>query len=78
MFISYFDYCHCYYRYGALEGHSKVGLANLYGEEVVQRWRAGLADKPPAMSPGTGHDIAYTVRVRVCIVFTLFPLTLIL
>ncbi|KAJ1442658.1 histidine phosphatase superfamily, partial [Ochromonadaceae sp. CCMP2298] len=37
--------------YGALEGHSKPGLANLYGEEQVQAWRAGLMDRPPAMSP---------------------------
>jgi 2,3-bisphosphoglycerate-dependent phosphoglycerate mutase len=36
--------------YGALEGHSKPGLAKLFGEETVQLWRgAGLSDRPPAM-----------------------------
>jgi bisphosphoglycerate-dependent phosphoglycerate mutase len=41
------------YRYGALEGHSKPGLAHLYGDQVVQQWREGLTDRPPAMTPGT-------------------------
>ena len=40
-------------RYGALEGHSKPGLANLYGVEIVQKWREGLLERPPAMTPGT-------------------------
>lgn len=48
-----------YIRYGALEGHSKVGLASLYGEEVVQKWRAGLADKPPPMSPGKHAHVSF-------------------
>lgn len=37
-------------RYGALEGHSKPGLAKLFGEELVQQWRSGLHDRPPPMS----------------------------
>jgi bisphosphoglycerate-dependent phosphoglycerate mutase len=40
-------------RYGALEGHSKPGLAHLYGDQIVQQWREGLTDRPPAMTPGT-------------------------
>jgi 2,3-bisphosphoglycerate-dependent phosphoglycerate mutase len=36
--------------YGALEGHSKPGLAKLFGEDTIQLWRgAGLTDRPPAM-----------------------------
>jgi 2,3-bisphosphoglycerate-dependent phosphoglycerate mutase len=38
-------------RYGALEGHSKPGLAKLFGEETVQAWRSGLHNRPPEMSP---------------------------
>lgn len=36
--------------YGALEGHSKPGLAKLFGEQQVQQWRAGLYERPPPMS----------------------------
>eukprot|EP00981_Chlorochromonas_danica_P009632 scaffold2798_cov160-Ochromonas_danica.AAC.1 len=36
--------------YGALEGHSKPGLAKLFGEEQVQKWRVGLYERPPPMS----------------------------
>lgn len=32
-------------RYGALEGLSKPELAEIYGEEMVQKWRAGLIDR---------------------------------
>ena len=38
-------------RYGALEGHSKPGLAKLFGEEIVQSWRSGLTNRPPIMTP---------------------------
>jgi 2,3-bisphosphoglycerate-dependent phosphoglycerate mutase len=38
-------------RYGALEGHSKPGLARIFGKEIVQQWRAGLLDRPPPMNP---------------------------
>jgi bisphosphoglycerate-dependent phosphoglycerate mutase len=41
-----------YSRYGALEGHSKPGLANMYGEEIVLRWREGVHERPPPMTPG--------------------------
>lgn len=37
-------------RYGALEGHSKPGLAKVFGKETVQKWRAGLLDRPPEMT----------------------------
>eukprot|EP01033_Poteriospumella_lacustris_P008410 gene8410-6072_t len=36
--------------YGALEGHSKPGLAKVFGKETVQKWRAGLLDRPPEMT----------------------------
>jgi len=36
--------------YGALEGHSKPGLAKAFGADIVQRWRLGLLDRPPAMT----------------------------
>ena len=36
--------------YGALEGLSKADLAKELGEETVQKWRAGLDDKPPPVS----------------------------
>jgi 2,3-bisphosphoglycerate-dependent phosphoglycerate mutase len=36
--------------YGALEGHSKPGLAKVFGKEIVQKWRAGLLDRPPEMN----------------------------
>lgn len=39
-----------FYRYGALEGHSKPGLAKVFGKGIVQKWRAGLLDRPPDMS----------------------------
>lgn len=42
--------CTYYYRYGALEGHSKPGLAKVFGKEIVQQWRAGLLDRPPEMN----------------------------
>eukprot|EP01038_Epipyxis_sp_PR26KG_P006832 gene6832-9354_t len=41
--------------YGALEGLSKPQLANVYGEEIVQRWRSGLYDRPPPMDPSHIH-----------------------
>jgi len=37
--------------YGALEGHSKPGLARVFGKDIVQQWRAGLLDRPPPMNP---------------------------
>jgi len=36
--------------YGALEGLSKPGLAKEVGEELVQKWRAGLIERPPPVS----------------------------
>lgn len=42
--------CYNSYRYGALEGHSKPGLAKIFGVELVQSWRAGLLDQPPPMN----------------------------
>lgn len=39
------DWLHCYV------GHSKPGLARIFGEEIVQSWRGGLKSKPPPMSP---------------------------
>ena len=41
--------------YGALEGLSKPELAKELGEEIVQRWRAGLADRPPPVSESHLH-----------------------
>ena len=36
--------------YGALEGLSKPELAKELGEEIVQKWRAGLTERPPPVS----------------------------
>lgn len=36
--------------YGSLEGHSKPGLAKLYGEELVQTWRKSIKERPPVMT----------------------------
>ena len=41
--------------YGALEGVYKPGLAQVYGEDLVQQWRAGLVDRPPAMDSSHPH-----------------------
>jgi 2,3-bisphosphoglycerate-dependent phosphoglycerate mutase len=45
----------CLNRYGALEGVSKPDLASLMGEEQVQKWRAGLNDRPPPMTEDHVH-----------------------
>lgn len=37
--------------YGALEGMSKPGSAEVYGQEVIQAYRTGLSARPPAMTP---------------------------
>jgi bisphosphoglycerate-dependent phosphoglycerate mutase len=37
--------------YGALEGTSKPGAVEKYGEEVVQSFRNGLKARPPPMTP---------------------------
>jgi bisphosphoglycerate-dependent phosphoglycerate mutase len=50
------DICLEFQRYGALEGHSKPGLAKVFGPEVVQNWRIGLLDRPPTMTP---HHLYY-------------------
>ena len=36
--------------YGALEGLSKVDLAQQLGKEAVQQWRLGLTGRPPPMT----------------------------
>lgn len=36
--------------YGALEGLSKPQLAQELGEDIVQKWRAGLLERPPPVS----------------------------
>lgn len=41
--------------YGALEGVYKPGLAQVYGADTVQQWRAGLVDRPPPMDPTHPH-----------------------
>jgi 2,3-bisphosphoglycerate-dependent phosphoglycerate mutase len=49
--------------YGALEGLSKPELANALGEDLVQKWRAGLLEKPPPMTQDHvlwhGHERKY-------------------
>ena len=41
--------------YGALEGLSKPELAKELGEEIVQKWRAGLTERPPPVSESHLH-----------------------
>jgi len=41
--------------YGALEGLSKPELAKEMGEDVVQKWRAGLVERPPPVSESHLH-----------------------
>jgi bisphosphoglycerate-dependent phosphoglycerate mutase len=65
-----------YCRYGALEGHSKPGLAHLYGEDVVQKWRAGLHERPPAMTPGMNSSFSFNTVDAVCISLVPFYLSI--